>query len=175
MGYMLSALGNLPVEDDVSLYIFVISGGWEGGRDELIERNFSKIAQRIGPNAVIARGFNETEWTGEIARTYLGQDADELWQLLPALLLTDAHPGSLTDGSLRLLIPLRDAEERFGGLDVFFRALSDFAVDRDPAFLERFHDRTDLVEAGNSVVDLKPNFFGLGINLNELIRRFRGR
>jgi len=30
MGYMLSSLGKLPIEEDVEFYIFVINGGWRG-------------------------------------------------------------------------------------------------------------------------------------------------
>jgi hypothetical protein len=52
MAYMLSSLAELPVDSDVNFYIFVINGGWSGGTSEIIERNFARIAQEIGPNAV---------------------------------------------------------------------------------------------------------------------------
>ena len=51
-----------------------------------------------------------------------------------ALLLTDTHPEKLTDKSLRLLVPLRDADKRFGGIETFFAALADFAKSRNPVF-----------------------------------------
>ena len=101
MGYQLNSLGNLPIDDSVSLYIFVINGEWSGGRYEVLERNFSRIAQSIGSTAVIAKGFDK-EFYEEVAHTYLGKDHREFRQLLPALLITDTHPDKLTDGSMRL-------------------------------------------------------------------------
>ena len=58
MGYMLNTLGNLPIDDDINLYIFVVNGGWSGGLYDVIESNFSNIAQRIGKNAVIVKGLD---------------------------------------------------------------------------------------------------------------------
>jgi hypothetical protein len=172
MGYLLNALGNLPIDDSVSLYIFVINGEWSGGRYEVLERNFSRIAQGIGSNAVIAKGFDE-EFYAEVARTYLGKDHRELSRLLPAVLITDTHPAKLTDNSMRLLIPLGEAELRFGDLETFFRELTDFALHRDTSFLERFETKTDWVSVFNDVVSLRPGALGIGINVNEIIKRLR--
>ena len=175
MGYHLSSLGNLPVQDDISLYIFVINGEWRGGFHEIIEQNFVELAKRIGPNAVIAKGFEPTVWSDQVCSKYLGKDTKTLIDVLPALLLTDAHPDHLTDKSLRLLIPLRDVEQRFGGIEVFFRALADFAVNRDPSFLAKFEDKASLGGKVWSVLELKPNLFGFGINLKEVIARIQGK
>ena len=173
MGYQLASLGNLPVDESVNFYIFIVNGDWNGGNYEILENNFSNIAQRIGPNAVIAKGFDSKAWTRDVASAYLGKNAKQLFGLLPALLLTDSHPDNLTDDSFRLLVPLGDAKERFGNFDTLFAALSDFAINRDATFLDNFEDERDLIGAGNSIIDLKPNFFGVGININEMIKRFR--
>ncbi len=174
MGYMLSSLGNLPIEEDVTLYIFVMNRGFKGGRYEAIEQNFVEIARRIGPNAVIAKGFEENVWSDELARKYLGKNYQEVFGLLPALLITDSHPYRLTDDSLRLLIPLKEAEARFGDLDAFFRALTEFATNRDPGFLELFVEEKDYLAEANRIFDVKPNICGIGINLNALVDRLRG-
>ena len=173
MGYQLTSLGNLPIENDVDLYIFVVNGNWHGGRYEILEKNFSNIAQQIGARSVIAKGFEENLWSTEICRKYLGKSYDDLFKHLPALLLTDSHPDRIREDSLRLLIPLRNAEERFGDLESFFRSLSKFAKFGNSEFLDNFSDQRDWKRAGNDIIDLKPNFFGIGINLNEFIRRFR--
>ena len=175
MGYALCSLGNLPVQHDVSLYIFVVNGGWRGGMHDSIEQNFMELAHRIGPTAVIAKGFDPESWSTQVCKKYLGKDTNTLSDVLPALLLTDAHPDHITDKSLRLLVPLRDAEKRFGGVDVFFRSLTAFAVSRDPSFLARFQDNTSLGGKVWSVLELKPNFFGFGINLKELMARVQGK
>ena len=126
MGYMLNSLGNLPVDDEVRFYVFVINGQWQEPLYGMIEKNFSSIARSIGKHAVIAKGLNPTEWYGEIAETYLGKDHGDYAPLLPALLITNTHPASTSEQSMRLLIPLRDVESRFGGWPQFFSSLSDF-------------------------------------------------
>lgn len=175
MGYQLTSLGNLPVEPDIDLYIFVIDGNWRGGRFEILQSNFSEIARGIGPTAIIAKGFEEPLWSKELCTHYLGKKYRAIFPHLPALLLTDVHPENLTEESLRLLIPLGRAEEEFGDLETFFRALTRFATTKNPDFLERFRDQKDWIAEGNEVIELKPNFFGIGVNLNEFIRRFRRR
>jgi hypothetical protein len=175
MGYMLNSLGNLPIDDNISLYIFVVNGGWRGGLYDIIEKNFSNIAQKIGPRAVIAKGFDSEVWSSQVAEKYFGKRHNELFDALPALVLTDAHPNNLNERSFRLIIPLRDVESRFKDWDTFFRSLSKFATDKDPGFLHRFQDAEDIISSGNRIIELKPNFFGLGVNLNALIERLRNK
>lgn len=175
MGYMLSSLGNLPIEEDVEFYIFVVNGGWQGGLTEIIFHNFEKIARDIGPQAVIAKGFEETFWPQEIAEKYLGKTYTALFRFLPALLITDSHPEKLKPESMRLLIPLEGVEERFGTFDQFFSSLIRFVRHEDTEFLEKFKDGTNMSHEALEIVELKPNFFGVGINLNRLIGKFMNR
>ncbi|GKT11644.1 MAG: hypothetical protein ISEC1_P0611 [Thiomicrorhabdus sp.] len=174
MGYMLNSLGNLPIEDDIEVYIFVVNGNWQGGFYDLIEKNFSNIARKIGSNAIIAKGLDQEQWTNEVAEKYFGENAGQLFQALPALLLTSDHPENISKESYKLIVPLRDVESRFGDWDVFFKSLTKLAQGDDTEFLERFEDVEDLIDKGNSVIELKPNFFGIGINLNALIAKVRG-
>ena len=175
MGYMLSSLGNLPVQEDVSLYIFVVNGRWRGEFNDAIEKNFGALAKQIGPNSVIAKGFDPKAWSDQVCSKYLGKDTKTMIDVLPALLLTDAHPDKLTNKSLRLLVPLRDADKRFGGVETFFAALADFSKSRNPAFLARFEDKETLKGKAWSVLELKPNLFGFGINLKEVVARVQGK
>ena len=172
MGYQLNSLGNLPIDEDVSLYIFVINGGFNSPHFAAIESNFSEIARRIGDHSVIAKGFTE-EFYGEVCKRYLCKELRELFPYLPALLLTDAHPDRITERSMRLLIPLKHAEKEFGDLSFFFRALSDFAKNRNMMFFDKFEERTNWFQTADAVVEIKPKFFGIGINVNELVRRLR--
>jgi hypothetical protein len=175
MGYMLNSLGNLPVDDDIRFYVFVINGQWQEPLYGMIEQNFSSIAKSIGTHAVVAKGLHPAEWYGEIAETYLGKDHDDYFPLLPALLVTDAHPSSFTDKSLRLLVPLRDVENRFGGWPQFFNLLSDFVQLKSDAFLKRFHKKEDGVDTINKIIAVKPGAFGISINVNELVSWWRRR
>ncbi len=175
MGYALSNLGNLPVQDDIDLYIFVVGSSWKDETYEAIENNFMELAKRIGPNAVIAKGFEPEAWSSQICDRYLGRNVETLYDVFPALLITDSHPENLTEKSMRLLVPLRDAQKRFGGTAAFFEALSDFARTRNPEFLQKFETKESLGSKAWSVIELKPNFFGFGLNLKELFARSQGK
>ena len=118
-------------------------------------------------------GLDPAGSTEEVADKYFGEEHDKLFAALPALLITDSHPDHLTEDSLRLIIPLTGAEDRLGNLHALFDALASLARDRDPSFLERFQEPNEVVNDANSIVDLKPNFYGIGININALIERFR--
>lgn len=175
MGYALSSLGNLPVQDEISLYIFVVGSSWKDETYEAIENNFMELAKRIGPNAVIAKGFEPEMWSSQVCDRYLGKNVETLYDVFPALLLTDSHPDRLTEKSMRLLVPLRDAQKRFGGTAAFFEALSDFARTKNVSFLQRFEDKESLASKAWSVLELKPNVFGFGVNLKELFARVQGK
>ena len=54
MGYLLNSLSNLPIDESVTLYIFVIDGTWDTEHTAALRRNFHQIARAIGNNAVIA-------------------------------------------------------------------------------------------------------------------------
>jgi hypothetical protein len=168
MGYYLNSLGNLPIDDDISFYIFVVNGNWKEPLYNMIQENFAHIARNIGDRAVIAMGLEPASWGTQIAATYLGKDHSEFFGLLPALIITNAHPKNLTDDSLRLIVPLRDIEKRFGGWPEFFRLMSSFVRLEDDEFLRRFKDKEDAFELLNRVVNVKPGLFGVSINVNEL-------
>ncbi len=131
MGYYLNALGNLPLNKQVDFYIFIINGEFHDELYELIDRNFPNLAGSIGPRAIIARGTQPAAFSSDVAQKYLGKDHDDLFHLIPALLITNAHPDELSEKSLRLLVPLREVEIRFEGWPHFFKLLSDFVQGKD--------------------------------------------
>jgi hypothetical protein len=151
MGYMLNSLGNLPVDQDVKFYIFVIKGQWQEPLYGMIEQNFAMIARSVGQHAVIAKGLNPSHWYGEVATKYLGVEHDKYFGLLPALLITDAHPDSVSEESLRLLVPLKDVESRFGGWNQFFSLLGGFVRLESDVFVKRFQRGEDAVDTINRI------------------------
>lgn len=175
MGYMLNSLGNLPVDDEVRFYIFLINGQWQEPLYDIIKQNFTSIARSIGKHTVIAKGLNPTEWSGQVAKTYRGKDYNDYLPLLPALLLTDAHPSCVTEKSLSLLVPLRDVESRFGGWPQFFALLTDFVQLKSDEFLKRFHKKEDGFDTVNRIISVKPGAFGISLNINEIASWWRKR
>ncbi|WP_158703201.1 MULTISPECIES: hypothetical protein [Pseudomonas] len=171
MGYVLSSLGSLPFQAEVRLYVFVVGGGWRSGTYDELESNFLELARRIGPSAIVAKGFNPVEWSRQVCKVYLGGaviSADGL----PALLITDSHPDQLDKDSLRLLVPLQDAEKRFGSVTAFFEALCLYSQDKDVSFLQRFEDKGEGFGGRIwSALELKPGMFGFSVNIKRLFNK----
>jgi hypothetical protein len=174
MGYLLNNLANLPVSDDVSIYVFVINGQYKGKYFEAIERNFPDVARGLGDHGVIARGFDEF-FSDEVCQRYLGRSIQTMWDMLPAILVTDAHPERTTEKSMRLLIPIREAEKRFGDLDFFFRGLAQFCRSGSTEFIEKLERKDDWFEQADKIVKLSPGFMGVSVNLNEFVRCALGK
>jgi hypothetical protein len=174
MGYYLNKLANLPVAEDVSIYVFVINGQYKGKYFEAIERNFPDVARDLGDHGVIARGFDEF-FSDEVCKLYLGRSIGTMWDVLPAILVTDSHPDKVTEKSMRVLIPIREAEKQFGDLDVFFRGLAQFCRNRSTTFLDKLEQNDDWFDKADKIVKLSPGFMGMSVNLNEFVRRVLGK
>lgn len=177
MGYALNELANLPIDENVHFYIFVVNGQYREPLYEMMQQNFVEIARSIGSNAVIAVGTDPKAFTTQVARKYLGEgNSDNSFvRILPALIITNAHPEKLTKDSVRLVVPLRDAESRFGGWAQFFALLSSYVRGESDDFVRRFEAKENLVDAANKVVTLRPGMFGIPLNVNELIDRWSKR
>ncbi len=176
MGCMLHSLGKLPVLPDTTLYIFVINGDFRGPEFETLDRAFRSIAANIGEHsAIVDSDSYSREFYSEVCRQYLDEDIRVIWDALPALLITDAHPKAINGRTLRLFAPLKWAEQEFGDLETFFRGLAAFAHIRDRPFLEHFKPRNELLEAADKIIGAKPAIGGFSINGNEFIRRMRRR
>jgi hypothetical protein len=173
MGYMVKSLASLPVNDGIDLYIFTINGNFIGGDYELVTKNFEYLAMKFGDSAAIVKGFDEY-FSDELSRRYLGKGMEELWDVLPALLITDAHPEQISDDTLRLLVPLHHVEQKFSSFEIFFKELINFTKTKNPRFLEKFEEKRSWVTDVLNIVDLKPNFFGIGVNINAFVDRVRG-
>ncbi|MBB4255453.1 hypothetical protein [Rhizobium sp. BK008] len=180
MGYYLSSLAELPRDDDVKIYIFVLTDGVRSDLHDALQRNFLAIAKGIGTEAVIATGFDEHLWTEDLMKRYLG-DASiaQFYRYLPGVLITDSHPDEITEQSLKIVVPLEVAQKKFGSVDAFFSALIAFAKGRNQEFLGTItSDQSamlNIIAHLNDIVDLKPNFAGLGINLNAAVNKWLNR
>ena len=174
MGYKLTSLVNLPLDERVDLYIFSIGGDvWEGGVAELIHRNFNSIAKEIGATAIIV-GALEDSFHGEVVETYLGKHYKELKNLMPALLITDAHPRALNKESLRIIIPLREAYKRYEVIDDFLSDLASFARGEDDKLLKMLEDAPTPHEAADDIVEISIQVLPfVTVNLNGAVKNLR--
>lgn len=131
-----------------------------------LKGSFEAIAENIGSDAVIARGFQERIWSSELLDKYFGNLGSEMHSYLPAVLVTTDHPEQLSDWSLRVLIPLKLAEEKFGDMPAFFRTLVNFSRRQDSLLLDTLKERNPKAKALNRIIKAKPGLLGINIDLN---------
>jgi hypothetical protein len=180
MGYMLSTLANLPDIHGIDLYIFVVGvRAWDDDLASVVRRNFDRLSGEIGPKAAIVKGLGRTDLIPELYAAIgnnplLGKLAYSGERDGGGILLLGVHPTKFSDGDLILYASLKLLEERFGGIHAFFDELCDFAATRDPKFLERFRESPSVADGVLDIVDLKPNLFGIGLNINAAIDKVRG-
>jgi hypothetical protein len=177
MGVVLNKLANLSIDDSINFYIFVINGSYKDPLYENIERNFAALAREIGDNAIIAIGTDTEGFTTSVAKKYLGKDKSDssFLAMLPAMLITNSHPERLSPESLRLIIPLRKVNDQFEGWTQFFHLLTEFVKGNSSEFTKKFEEHQNVLDAANKVISLKPNMFGIGLNLNELFEIWQRR
>ncbi|MGP5323523.1 hypothetical protein [Vreelandella titanicae] len=185
MGYKISSLKSLPVIPGIDLYVFILGGhGWAGGYSEVIEKNFLNLARNLGERGAIVSGHDGSNLARELASKLSNAAlANRTIHKLVAkgeslglsILLVGAHPSHLTNDDLFLLAPIQQIEARFGSLDDFFTELCGFSINRDKLFLEKFEEKEKFDSSINDFLEIKPNMFGIGININEIIRRWRLR
>ena len=87
------------------------------------------------------------------------------------MLLLGAHPRELNEEDLILYAPLSEIDTKFSELEIFFDELCRFAIDKNESFLRRFEEKNDGINNYIGAIELRPNFFGIGININFFIER----
>jgi hypothetical protein len=175
MGYKLTSLVNLPIDENIDIYIFWIGDRvWEGGLAQVVHNNFDNIAREIGPQAIIVGGLTE-EFHGEAVEKYLGKNHRELKNLMPALLITDAHPERLTEKSMRVIISLREAHEHYEVIDDFLNELAAFARGEDDQIIRSLEDAPRPIEVADEIVEVKiPVIPGVvAVNVNHAVNSLR--
>jgi len=179
MGYKISSLNSLPLVPGIDLYVFILGRNvWaEGWRKEL-EYNFNKLAKEIGSSAVIVAGHDGTDLINELIKVAETNESLSVALNLEqhnetSLLLLGAHPNNFTNKDLALVVNEKHIEKLFGNMELFLNELCNFAKDRNEKFLLKFEDKDQLTEKLLDVVDLRPNLFGFGININGAINKFR--
>jgi hypothetical protein len=181
MGYRISTIKNLPIIPGINLYIFVLGNyEWSGGYREVIEKNFNKLAKNLGPHAAIVVGHDGINLANELITSLrdklfhhkaLERLAQEAESSGVALLLLGAHPKELKETDLILYAPISEIESKFNELDIFFNELCSFATNRNESFLKKFEEQKSSINDFLDVIDLKPNIFGIGSNINSFIKK----
>jgi len=189
MGYIATDIATVPSingeGEPFNWYIFFLPGPLNNQiRMELIE-NFFRLSRLIGKENLAIIGEDFDEFHSDVIRRYALylQDYDERNIPLPSLLVTDTAPGGVeveaeNINAKAIQFPLGQAYLRDGMLTDFLRQLCATLQDVD-AFesLDELREQEIFDKWGwvNQYFDLKPNFFGLGIDLNAILDAFLNR
>ena len=170
-------------------YVYLLDYGWDEPLGKAIRSNFERMAANASSNnAVVIQGVVGSHFEDEVL-SWHSIDGQPGETILPAILITTRHPdefrqfgrtwkseGKIHDDRL-LLIPLREvcktATDVADIIDKIFRdikgkqALADFEV----AEKLTKGKKGALVDA----LILKPNYLGVGIDLNFIIDFFKKR
>jgi hypothetical protein len=189
MGLMVHSLGELPLNAKRNYYVYLLDYGWHEPLGQALLSNFDTMAAEASKNnAVVIKGVVGSHFEDEVFSWHSinGRPGEEI---LPAILITTRHPDEfrrhgenwrkdhLLHADRLLLIPLKETcksttdvadliAKIFGDIKSK-QALADFEVAKT---LEK-GKRGALVDA----LILKPNYHGLGLDLNSIIDFFRGR
>lgn len=179
MGYKISSLKSLPLIPWIDLYVFVLgTHQWSGGYAEIIEDNFSKIAHKLGARGAIVASHDGINLKRDLANELAAaaQKSKLIHEFVAkgeslglSILLLGSHPQIISEKDLFLLAPIEQINNRFGSLDRFFSELCNFSENRNPDFLKRFEDRPVKRGLISEFLELKPNMFGIGVNVNAII------
>ncbi|HDM8135519.1 TPA: hypothetical protein P0E15_005115 [Vibrio harveyi] len=183
MGYRVSSLVKTPKVPGIELYIFIVGDvRWKSGFAKELMDNFDSLAHKLGEKGAIVAPHDGNDLTEDFSEyfsslAYKNQDISELLASSKGigLLLISAHPEDLTEDDTVVYSPVEQLHGHFGSLEYFFNELCEFSKTGDPTFVEKFQEaKGGKVQEAVEILDINPNIFGFGFNLNPLKRRALG-
>ncbi|WP_029790589.1 MULTISPECIES: hypothetical protein [Vibrio] len=178
-GYRVSSLKTTPKVPGLELYVFIVGSiEWKTGFSDRLMKNFDVLARNLGEKGVIVAPHDGSDLTEELAGCVnnLGNKNKDIHDFLATgsktgvgLMLMSSHPNDLTDEDLVLYSPLELLDAKFGTLEQFFAELCAFSEHKDASFVSKFSEaKSGLVSETANMIDLNPNLFGIGVNLNPM-------
>lgn len=172
MGFLASSVGRIPATG-YEWYVTLLEDGWRDSISEELRENFDVLAAKTGPSVLVVRGLAPEPYSYQVLQAY-GLEGEPP---MPALLLSDTSPSNVEErrangGSVKtIVLTLRT---RKGGRDAVHEVLTEIVnALRDERALEVLQDsnRSQVVKRWGwlRMLELKPNFMGLGVNVNQLL------
>lgn len=182
MGYIITELSEIPNERGIHHYIYLLETNWETTISQFLRQNLFQLMDEVGKSNIIVKGLRPKSFYNSVIDTYISdsRQADSLrdhTEKFPVLLITDQHPGRNNQNSEEspdlkvIIIPLGTLPEQriisvfneivqliTSNADLFDKLSNVTPSNLDRIFRKLFR-----------ILDLRPNFFGFGLNLNEVI------
>ncbi len=189
MGLLVESLNDLPTSAERGYYLYLLDYGWHEPISDALRENFEKMAQRASKNnAVIIRGTPVGFHFENEVMSWHHINNEKTDELLPALLITNAHPAYFRDRYLpekeieftdrdfkMILIPFKKfCKTTTEVITTFEKIFIDIENQKD---LDDFKiSRTMKRGIGTAIVDaviLEPNIAGIGFDFKKMIDYFR--
>lgn len=182
MGHVASDLARIPKAgylEEYEWFVFMLEDHWRDEFRREFSDNFKTLSAEVGPASLVVIGEDPRQFYNDVFLHYAlylrGFDRERF--PLPALLVANKHPEEIKvkDGGINALVMLFPLDEHYlrpGSVSAFLRELCFALKDKDAN-----RALVKLDEAGienhwgwiNKYFELKPNFYGFGININEIL------
>lgn len=181
MGFITTNIANVPTRG-YEWYIMLIEDGWEDDLRETLSGNFEELANRVGSDALVVKGL---EWEEFYPRGFdqnvVQNSGPSPGPPLPAILVTNKPPNRIdwdtADSGVSIdpkiiFLPLAEYDQPTETLGNFLDNLVHSL--KDPGAIEALEqgDEKYIEEKWawlNKYVNIKPNFFGFGIDMENII------
>jgi len=193
MGLMVHSLENIPTSARRDYFIYLLDYGWQEPISQAIRDNFDRMAQLASTSkAVVIKGTEIAHFQNEVLSWHQinNEVADDL---LPALLVTNAHPAYFRDRNenspsnkniLRvgeceemklILIPFKRMCTTTGEvISIIEKIFQDIAEAKDLSVFKIAKEMKKGV--GKAIVDaviLEPNFSGVGFDFRKFLKALK--
>jgi len=193
MGLMVHSLENIPTSARREYFIYLLDYGWQEPISQALRDNFDRMAQLASTSkAVVINGTEIAHFQNEVLSWHQinNEEADDL---LPALLVTNAHPAYFRDRNenspsnkniLRvgeceemklILVPFKRMCTTTGEvISIIEKIFQDIAEAKD---LSAFKIAKEMKKGvGKAIVDaviLEPNFSGVGFDFRKFLKALK--
>lgn len=180
MGLIVESLAEISPELERKYWIYLLNYGLQSELADAIKRNFVEIAQRTSKSQSVLIMGASRHFDDEVLRwdRVFGLSGDEH---LPAILITTKNPHEFREHNWDrdrneheyILVPLRKlgatGDDAVAVLNSILRDVEASKPLAEFAIRSRLQERS-LPQTVGKVLVLQPNFFGLGVDLKEVMR-----
>ncbi|CAI1909758.1 Uncharacterised protein [Serratia entomophila] len=194
MGLHVHSLNNIPKTENRDYFIYLLEYGWNEPLAQALNDNFNEmVATAAKRRAVVIKGTELAHFENEVFSWHQINN-EKGGEVLPALLITNAHPSYFTENSHRykrekglyreskngelklILIPIKKfCTSTSEVVSLIEKVFLDIELGRD---LSDFKIAKEVQKGiGSAIVDsilLEPNFYGVGFSLKRLSSFLRG-
>ena len=145
---------------------------------EQIDRHFQTLGKEAGPDVLVVRGYNSTEFKNSFIESAAFYGEGDWKQVdMPAIVVTDALPAAVEtrDGLEKarvMVFPLRQIYERHKDISVFLTKLLEALHSSDASDALGHLDKSQIEKHWSwlaSYVEIKPTFCGFKLDVGKII------